>query len=189
MRSPDGGQRKVWICLYTCCVVRAVQLDLVLDMSAPTFIRSFKRFAARLGLPSRVISDNGKAFKAAAKTIQAVLGHKNVKAYFSGLDVKWVFNIPKAPWWGGIFEWMVRSMKRCLRKIVGPAKLSYDELLTALTEVEMVLNSRPLMYVSADDFEEPLTPSHLLIGRRVMSLPDPVPSDDSDEVTANLLSR
>ena len=71
-------------------------------------------------------------------------------------------------------------MKRCLRKIVGQAKLSYDELLTALTEVEMVLNFRPLTYGSADNFEEPLTPSHLLIGRRVMSLPDPVPSDDSD---------
>ena len=118
-----------------------------------------------------MISDNGKAFKAAAKTIQAVLGHNDVKSYFSVLGVKWVFNIPKAPWWGGIFERMVRSTKRCLRKIVGQAKLSYDELLTALTEVEMVLNSRPLMYVSADDFEEPLTPSHLLIGRRVMSLP------------------
>ena len=55
--------------------------------------------------------------------------------------MKWVFNIPKAPWWGGIFERMVRSTKRCLRKIVGQAKLSYDELLTALTEVEIVLNS------------------------------------------------
>ena len=61
-----------------CCVVRAVHLDLVPDMSALTFIRSFKRFAARRGLPSRVISDNGKAFKAAAKMIQAVLGHKDV---------------------------------------------------------------------------------------------------------------
>ena len=112
VRSPDGGQKKVWICLYTCCVVRAVHLDLVPDMSAPTFLRSFKRFAARRGLPSRVISDNGKAFKAAAKTIQAVLGHKDVKSYFSGLGVKWVFNIPKAPWWGGIFERMVRSVTK-----------------------------------------------------------------------------
>ena len=190
VRSPDGGQKKVWICLYTCCVVRAVHLDPAPNMCAPTFLRSFKRFAARRGLPSRVISDNGKAFKAAAKTIQAVLGHKDVKSYFSGLGVKWVFNIPKATWWGGIFERMVRSTKRCLSKIVGQAKLSYDELLTALTEVEMVLNTRPLTYVFVDDFEEPLTPSHLLIGRRIMSLPDPVPSDDSDEeVTANLLSR
>ena len=176
--------------MYTCCVVRAVHLDLVPDMSASTFLRSFKRFAARRGLPSRVISDNGKTFKAASKTIQAVLGHKEVKRYFSGLGVKWVFNIPKAPWWGGIFERLVRPTKRCLRKIIGQAKLSYDELLTALTEVEMVLNSRPLTYVSSNDLEEPLTPSHLLIGRRVMSLPDPVPDDDSDDdVTADQLNR
>ena len=39
------------------------------------------------------------------------------------------------------FERLVRSTKRCLRKIIGQAKLSYDELVTALTEVEMVLNS------------------------------------------------
>lgn len=122
-------------------MVRAVHFDLVPDMSAPTFLCSFKRFAARRGLLSRVNSDNRKPFKAAAKTIQAVLGHKDIGRYVSGLGMKWVFNIPKAPWWGGIFERIVRSMKRCLRKIVGQAKLPYDELLTALTEVEMVLNS------------------------------------------------
>ena len=134
-----------------------------------------------------MISDNGKVFKAATKTIQAILGHKDIKRYFSGLGMKWVF---KAPWWGGIFVRMVRPTKRFLRKIAEQAKLSYDELLTTLTEVEMVLNSQPLTHVSADDFEEPLTPSHLLIGQRVMSLPNPVPSDDSDEeMTANLLSR
>ena len=45
----------------------------------------------------------------------------------------------------------------------------------------MILNSRPLSYVSTEDLEEPLTPSHLLMGRRVLSLPDPVhvhPEDD-----------
>jgi hypothetical protein len=65
---------------------------------------------------------------------------------------------------------MVRNTKRCLKKIIGQAKLTCDELLTAVIEVEAIVNSRPLY--SSDDLEEPLTPSHLLIGRRALSLPD-----------------
>ena len=57
---------KTWICLYTCCATRA---DLVPDMTAQSFIRSFRRFTARRGFPVRVVSDNAKTFKSAAKTI------------------------------------------------------------------------------------------------------------------------
>ena len=86
--------------------------------------------------------------------------------------MQWSFNLENAPWWGGVFERMIKSVKRCLRKTIGQAKLTHDELLTALTEVEMIVNSRPLSYLSTEDIEEPLTPSHLLIGRRVLNLPD-----------------
>lgn len=53
----------------------------------------------------------------------------------------------------------------------------------------MVLNSRPLTVVSAEDVEEPLTPSHLIIGRRIMSDVEPCPEGDepplatSDDLT------
>ncbi|XP_065903865.1 uncharacterized protein [Dysidea avara] len=67
---------------------------------------------------------------------------------------------------------MVKSVKKCLRKTIGKAKLTYEELMTALTEVEMILNSRPLSYVSSEDVEKRLTPSHLIFGRRILSLPD-----------------
>lgn len=66
----------------------------------------------------------------------------------------------------------MRSTKHCLRKALGQAKFAQDELLTALIEIVMVLNSRPLMYISADELDEPLRPSHLLVGRRLLSCPD-----------------
>ena len=53
---------------------------------------------------------------------------------------------------GGIFERLIKSVKRCLRKIVGQARLTYDEMTTALVEVEGVINSRPLTYVAMDDW-------------------------------------
>lgn len=90
----------------------------------------------------------------------------------SYLKVRWSFNLEKAPWWGGFFERMVESVKRCLRKSIGSAKLSYDELSTVLTEVEAIVNSRPISYLSSVDLKEPLTPSHLLTEHRVLSLPD-----------------
>lgn len=64
------------------------------------------------------------------------------------------------------------------------ARLSLDELYTTLTEVESILNSRPLSYASSNDLEEPLMPSLLLMARRVLSMPDhlgvTVDPDDED---------
>ena len=39
-----------------------------------------------------------------------------------------------------------------------------DELVTATIEVEMIVYSRPLSYLSTEDIEEPLTPSNLITG-------------------------
>ena len=158
--------KKIWICLYTCCVTRAVHLDIVPDMSAATFIRSMKRFCARRGLLRMFISDNAKTFKAASRVIADVSSHKEVQLHLERHCVEWRYNLEKAPWWGGLFERMVRMTKRCLRKMIGQAKLDFDELLTAVTEVEAIINAQPLTYLSEDDQDEPLTPSHLMVGRR-----------------------
>ena len=75
-------------------------------------------------------------------------------------------------------------MKWCLKKVIGRATLTYDELLTVITEIEANLNSRPLTYISSEDLEEPLTPAHLLTGRRLTVLPDPFMQDDDDNYDA-----
>ena len=53
-------------------VVRVVHLDLVPNLCATTFI-SFKRFAAKRSFNSKVISDNSKTFKSAARHIEKIL--------------------------------------------------------------------------------------------------------------------
>ena len=180
---------KVWICLYTCGVTRAIHLDIVPDLTTFAFILSLKRFSTRRGPPMKLVSDNGKTFKAAARVVRTIMEQEEVKQYPSGRGVDWSFNIERAPWWGGFFERMFRMIKRCLKKMIGRAKLSYDKLVTAITEVEAVITSRPLSYISPDDLDEPLTPAHLLTGRRLLSLSDCQANDDDLDVSPELLTK
>ena len=190
----SNASSKVWVCLFTCLVTRAIHLDVVDDLSTGAFLRCLKRFAARRGLPLRFLSDNGKTFKAAARFLEGILKDNAIIDHLALRGSQWIFNVERAPWWGGVFERMVRSTKRCLRKIVGRAHFTRDELLTAVVEIEGVINSRPLSYVSSSDLDEPLTPSHLIVGRRLLNLPDHTgyvgdPDDEEFEVDATHLQR
>ena len=111
--------QKVWICLYTCCVTRAVHIDLVTNLSCHSFLRSFKRFTSRRGLPRRMISDNGSTFKAAAKVIKNITTNPAVSKHLAGIGIEWYYNLEKAPWWGGLFERLIGMTKRCLRNRAG----------------------------------------------------------------------
>ena len=62
----------------------------------------------------------------------------------------------------------MQSVKRCLKKVVGKMTLTFIELQTVLYEIECILNSRPLCALHDDnDLVEPLTPNHLLFGRKL----------------------
>ena len=80
----------------------------------------------------------------------------------------------KAPWWGGYWEGLIRSIKSPIKKVIGRSMLSYDEMSTLLTEVEAVINARPLTYVYDDQesVSHPLTPSDLIYGRRISRSPN-----------------
>ena len=60
-------------------------------------------------MPSRMISDNAKTFKSAATILKNTFDNSEVKRYFTWFRVEWKFNLERAPWWGGIFERMIKS--------------------------------------------------------------------------------
>ena len=97
----------------------------------------------------------------------------DISEFSSSQGIQWSFIPEHAPHFGGLWESAVRSMKIHLKRIIGDAKLTFEELSTILAQVEACLNSRPLIPMPyEDDGIEALTPGHFLIGRPLESLPD-----------------
>ena len=154
--AKDNILHKAWIGLTTCATTRAIYLDLVSDCSSSKCINLLKRLTAVHGTPKVMISDNGTNFISA-----------DLQTFMANKGTTWKFNIEKAPWFGGFFERLVQSVKRCLRKVLTNARLTYEEMLTVVKQVQNIINNRPLTYVYTDENVEPLTPNKLLYGRNM----------------------
>ena len=127
-----------------------------------------RRFTNRRGCPSTMYSDQGSNFRGASAELQEFISNLDqdaIKTFATTLQINWIFNPPKSPHMGGIWERMVRSVKEVMHGIIRDHVLTDPQLYTVLTEVELIVNSRPLTHVSTDVRDlEPLTPNHLLLG-------------------------
>ena len=121
------------------------------------------------GQVKKIRSDQGTNFIGASNELCAEVNSLSefdsvVHEALLAKDIEWVFNTPKASHHGGIWERMVRSIRKILDALLTQQTLTDEALRTLLCEVEAVLNSRPLTYVSPDHRDpEPLSPNHLLL--------------------------
>lgn len=172
---------KGYVCLFVCLCTRAIHLELVSNLSSDAFLAALRRMASRRGVPSTILSDNGtnlvggnNELEELARLFQNELHQKNLDSFCSSKNIEWRFIPPRSPHFGGIWEAGVKSMKYHLKRIVGERRLTFEELYTTLTQIEAVLNSRPLTQSSDDpnDFTA-ITPAHFLIGRELQAIPEP----------------
>ena len=170
-QSQSKESEKVYVALFSCASTRAVHLELVENLSVPTFLQAFRRFTSRRGLPSTIFTDNAKTFKAASREVIGIFKSKEAERYFVNRGVVWKYIIERAPWHGGFYERMVRSVKRCLKKSIGTGSVTFGELRTLLIEIETTINNRPLTFIYDDEegLSYALTPSHLIYGRQISS--------------------
>lgn len=123
------------------------------------FLRSLKRLIARRGRPSLTYSDNTKTFQAAATWLNKAMNDEKFHRELSKHEIKWRFNLSRAPWWGGQFERLIGIFKSAFYKVIGKGTLTFEELSEVVLDVEICMNNRPLSYVE-DDIEFPiLTPN------------------------------
>ena len=145
---------KVWISLFTCMSVRAVHMEVARDMTAEQFLHCFRRFTSQRGTPQIMYSDNAPHFKLVNKTLEQaiheVLASESVQTYAANHNIVWRFAVELAPWMGGFYERLIGIVKKSIKKSIGRACLSLDQLYTIITEVEAVVNQQPLVYVGEE---------------------------------------
>ena len=160
-------KNKLYIALFTCAVVRAVHLEITPSLSTEDFLNAFRRFVSRRGVPKVVYSDNAKTFKRSAMEIDLlnrISEFPRFNDFITEHKIVWKNIVERAPWWGGFWERLVRSVKNCLKLSLGKLLVSFDELQTTIVEVEAILNSRPLTYIDDDPKSPlPLTPNSFLL--------------------------
>lgn len=157
----ENGQRKRWICLFTCLVIRAIHLEVVKNLTTDECLMAFRRFIASRGTPSLILSDNAPQFRLLAEIMmeERALSEK----------IRWKFIPQLAPWHGGAYERLVAVVKHCLKRTLEKHMLEENQLLTIIKEVEAVVNTRPLTYVGAE-MDHILKPADFLTPGRCLNI-------------------
>lgn len=184
---------KAYLAVFVCCTTRAIHLEVVSDLSSEAFLASLRRFISRRGRPSDIYSDCGTNFIGADREMKEMLRlllslpHNVLIAdQLSKEWIRWHFNPPAAPHFGGLWEAGVKSVKYHLRRIMGSNRLTFEELATTTAQIEAILNSRPITPESnnPEDFSA-LTPGHFLIGAPITAVPEP----NLEDIKMSRLSR
>ena len=92
---------KVYLLLFTCSLTRAVHLEILPNQTTQEFIQALKRLIARRGRQKVIYSDNAKTFEKVTKWIKRVYKDEGMQEFLVTEQVKWKFNLSRAPWWGG----------------------------------------------------------------------------------------
>ncbi|XP_011873966.1 PREDICTED: uncharacterized protein LOC105565188 [Vollenhovia emeryi] len=189
----NARHNKAYVAIFVCLATKAVHIELVSDLTSDAFIAALKRFVSRRGKPACLYSDNGTNFVGAKNQLRDLYDallrddlQPDIRNFLTQQETSWKFIPPHAPHFGGLWEAAVKSAKTHLGRIVGQARLTFEEMQTVLCEVEAVLNSRPITQLSTDPNDLMyLSPGHFLVGTPLNSFP----SRDICDVNENRLVR
>ncbi|XP_077069937.1 uncharacterized protein LOC143722413 [Siphateles boraxobius] len=165
---------KRWGIIFKCMTTRGVYIDLLPKIDTDSFLMALRRFIARRGTPHELYSDQGTNFKGGERELSDAFEamQPTLQSQLAKQKIQFKFNPPGAPHFGGLWEREIRSLKSALNVTLGAQHVTEEVLSTVLTEIEGMLNSKPLGYVSSAIADvDPITPNSLLLGRPDPDLP------------------
>ena len=82
-----------------------------------------------------IISDNAATFKATATWIQKIRKSERLQDFFARQEIRWQFNLAKSPCWGGMYERLIREVKKTLYKTLETTHLAFEQLEAVVIDI------------------------------------------------------
>jgi hypothetical protein len=183
-----GKPRRAYVAVFNCLQTRNVNLELVSSLTKDAFLAALNRHIAVRGKPEIMLSDNATNFRGAQEEMAKLYGKPNgrdVEEYAAQQGFKWIFTPPRSPHCGGVFESMVKLTKHHLLRVTRNKVFNFEQFQTLIKQISACINSRPLME-SEDPSQEYISPAHFLIGRPMVCLRDPPPTEGRINASAEL---
>ena len=178
-RRKEKSKGKAYIIIFTCAVTRAVHLETSKSQSAEKLQSKLNSFITRKTRPNLIVSDHATVFKATAKWIRMIRKSEQLQNHLATREIRWKFNLAKSPWWGGMYERLIREIKKVFNKTLSKTHLSFAQFEAVVMDIERHLNNRPLTYVESDGGgEEGLTPNSIMWGQQSHILEDSEEEED-----------
>ena len=157
---------------------RAVHFEVAKSLETDDFMLVLMQFLNRRGHVKELRLDNATNFVGADNEIRESIqkmDHGKVERQLIEKGVKWVFHPPGASHMSGVWERLMRSVKRSLKAILGNDSVNEEVLNTVFTEAERITNLRPITPNPANpDDDEALTPNHFMNLRPSTNIPPEV---------------
>ena len=142
---------KAYAAIFVCLATESRHIELISDLTAEASLGALQRFVSRRGKPIEIWSDSATCFRRADKELKE-LSHflkqqntqESIANVCSNQSILWKFSPPTGPHHGSVWENGVKACEHHLKRIVGEHKLTFEEMMTVLCQIEACLNSRPL---------------------------------------------
>lgn len=164
--------KKVWVVIFTCTLTRFIHLRVLQSLETIKVLEAIVEFWASHGPVRTFISDRGSNFVGASNVLEEdrkatmnflrqqynVLKPQLIEKY----QVEWKLLPAHSPWMGGVYERLIREVKRAVSHVINEKRINIASFNIALNDAAHRINNRPLTHnaVSADD--APVLTPHLL---------------------------
>ena len=166
-KEDDVPTEKAYFLVFTCFATRFLQVELLKDLTADSICEAITRVASSFGKSESFYSDNAQYFRRAKTLVADQVGRQEVaqvRRTLQSAGITWDFAVSRCPHMNGCAELAIRSLKVAIRKVLGGALLTFEELRTVISQAVGFINSRPLATLTEDVSFSPVTPNLLVLG-------------------------